>query len=148
MPADNAESVALFRRWKTMAMYDLLRCRMSRDRNAMSRRLSSLAAAWASLTLLPGGGIAQDTVLTASQSPLPEVTVAPAYPPSKLERGEDGWVVVRLSLDEAGAPVDIRVDGASDPAFEAAVLRRCRGFAGSLEWPAGRRSRPKTCCTA
>ncbi|MCB9675801.1 MAG: TonB family protein [Alphaproteobacteria bacterium] len=64
----------------------------------------------------------------AQQLPSLESAVPPVYPQPALEQGRSGSVVLRLSVDEAGAVRFAAVEQSDDPAFDDAALDAARAF--------------------
>lgn len=64
-----------------------------------------------------------DPVRTGPRFLTPPSKVRPPYPPSKLDRGEEAVLRLRLSIDERGRVVAIEPVGRADPAFLQAARR-------------------------
>lgn len=88
--------------------------------SALRQRFLALGAALAMTASLP------PALLFAAEPPIvpPQLVRAatPVYPPALKERGVAGHVVVELTVDVRGEPMDIKVVESAGPDFDAAAL--------------------------
>jgi hypothetical protein len=92
-----------------------------------------IGATWLMLSIVTGSADAatspdEDAPRSARQNTQPKVTVAPQFPDSSFGRGEDGWALMRVTLNSEGRVEDIGADGASNIAFEKAAARAIARF--------------------
>jgi protein TonB len=76
--------------------------------------------------VLVTGGLPTETALPAGfdHDPIPVVRIDPAYPPSALRGGTEGWVKVQFSIAATGMVEDaIVIDSDPENVFEAAALK-------------------------
>ena len=69
------------------------------------------------------GIAAKAPVRVAARFATPATIMRPPYPSSRLDRGEEATLKLRLSIDERGRVVAVEPVGAADPAFLAAARR-------------------------
>ena len=76
-----------------------------------------------------GKAIPLITIFGSSQGPKYEERVPPEYPFAAKKRGQEGTVVLRLSIDELGMLQNVEVMEATDPVFiDAAVASVRKSF--------------------
>jgi len=76
-----------------------------------------------------GRAIPLITIFGSSEGPKFEERVPPEYPFAAKKRGQEGTVVLRLSIDELGILQDVEVVEATDPVFiDAAVASVKKSF--------------------
>ena len=75
---------------------------------------------------------------SGDRSALPLVRIAPQYPPQAVERGLEGWVVVRFTVAADGSVRDATAVAASDPVFEREAIRAVSRFKYQPQIEAGR----------
>jgi len=76
-----------------------------------------------------GRAIPLITIFGSSEGPKFEEREAPVYPFSAKKRGQEGTVVLRLSIDELGILQDVELVEATDPVFiDAAVASVKKSF--------------------
>ncbi len=71
---------------------------------------------------LRGRAIPLITIVGSAEGPKFARRVAPDYPFAAKKRGQEGSVVLRLNIDEAGTLKDVEVVEASDPVFINAAI--------------------------